>query len=89
MIHNLEVFSELDTFIKTLVTMGKDKFVNFARKGTIAFQTRQGMKYIRDISFVLDLSHNVNGDHNYAIHDPCKKEIAKIIKENKTFSFYW
>ena len=99
--HNFEILYDLDTSIKMLVKMRNGEFVKLTKKDIVALQTRQGMKYIRDvllciisiIIFFIVHQMTLNGysfyfdnDHNcYAIYDPCVKRSLLFFLENKTF----
>ena len=60
MIGDLNLFSILDTSIKTNVTLGNNVQITVLGKGTIDILTKQGeSKYIPDIYHVEGLKHNL------------------------------
>ena len=57
---NLNLFSSLDTSVKTDVTLGNNVQVTVFGKGTVDILTKQGeSKYIPDIYHVEGLKHNL------------------------------
>ena len=57
---NLNLFSNLDTSVKTDVTLGNNVQVTILGKGTVDIITKQGeSKYILDIYHVEGLKHNL------------------------------
>ena len=57
---NLDLFSSLDTSVKTNVTLGNNVQVIVLGKGTVDILTKQGeSKYIPDIYHVEGLKHNL------------------------------
>ena len=57
---NLNLFSSLDTLVKTDVTLGNNVQVTVLGKGTIDILTKQGeSKFIPDVYHVESLKHNL------------------------------
>ncbi|XP_071913903.1 uncharacterized protein [Coffea arabica] len=73
MTRDRSIFIDLDKSIKTEVKMGNGVIVQAQGLGTIGVQIRQGMKFIHDVLFVLDLDQNLLSlgqllEHKYALN---------------------
>lgn len=95
------LFKELDETYKLKGKLGDDKLIQVEGKGTVFVQTNQnGMKYLHNISFILELSQNllsveqlmesgysiVFEGNFYAIGDKNQTLIEVRITANKLFS---
>jgi Reverse transcriptase (RNA-dependent DNA polymerase)/gag-polypeptide of LTR copia-type/Integrase core domain/GAG-pre-integrase domain len=56
---NHELFRDIDTSYKMKVRMGNDSLVQAIGKGSIAVQTKMGLRFIRDVLLVPDLKQNL------------------------------
>ncbi|XP_074288993.1 uncharacterized protein LOC141614136 [Silene latifolia] len=103
MTNNESIFTHIDTSLKTPVRMGDGSIIEAKGKGTIAVQTKKGMRYISNVLLVPNLAtnllsvpqmmqngYNVNFDGNTCnIYDHHGKEIARIEMKNKSFPLSW
>ena len=70
---NCELFYHIDTSYETKVRMGNGSIVQAKGKGSIAVQTKMGLKFIRDVLLVPDLKQNLLSvgqlvQNGYAVH---------------------
>jgi hypothetical protein len=98
-----EIFCNLNSDCKASIKMGNGEMVSAKGIGTIAVQTKKGLRYIDNVLLVPGLSSNLlsvgqmvqNGyslifkDHLCMINDSNNAEIACVPTRNKNFSIYW
>ena len=96
-------FIQLDTLVKTPIRLGNEVVVKSSGKGTIAIETYKGVKHIKEVLHVLDLSKNLisvsqlmrNGyiiqfqGNTCSILNPSRIEIASIPIKDKSFVLNW
>ena len=72
MCEDRNIFVQLDTTINPKVRMGNGAVAEAQGKGTVAINTKSGIKYIRDVLLVPDLKENLLSvgqllEHNYCL----------------------
>ena len=93
------VFIQLDTSVKTPIRLGNEAIVKSSRKDNIAIETRKGVKHIKKVLYVPDLSKNLISvpqlmRSEYIIHfegntcsilDPSRINITSILTKRQEF----
>lgn len=71
MCEDKNIFVQIDTTINPKVRMGNGAVAEAKGKGTIAINTKSGVKYIRDVLLVPDLKENLLSVGQLLEHDYC------------------
>ncbi|XP_021750179.1 uncharacterized protein LOC110715866 [Chenopodium quinoa] len=103
MTKQFDIFTNIDKYVKIPIRMGNGSMVKSEGKGTVAVQTKQGTRFIKDVLYVPGLNQNLlsvpqmvqNGysihfkDESCAILDPQKNKIANVKMQHKRFPLNW
>ena len=74
MTKHLVIFSSIDTSIRPRIKLENGDVVQAKKKGTIAINTRKGIKFINNVLYILELDQNL-------------RSIAQILRNGYEVSF--